>query len=648
MQQGIWTGVGWRRWVCLIVFCAAIFTLSLTSWGRAGGGDSYHGSSRSSHSSGSSGFHGGGGIYVGGGGAGTHLSTTAIVIILIIIVIIVVIKMKYGSRGGADDEEDGGDLIMEQGDHPDQAALAAGLGELCRRDPAFNPEQFCGRVKTAFQQIQSAWAGRDMKPVRHFVSDGIYERYSLQLEIMKGSGVTNRLDGLEIHEATIAAINSDPCYDAIDVYICADVIDWYVDDAGKTVGGSQTPNTFGEFWTFIRRPGAKTLTEHGGLTEHVCPNCGAPLEIVDRCECPVCKAMINSGEYDWVLTEITQECEWKNRPPKAIAGNEALLAQDPGFNVRHLEDRVSVMFYRWIAAQFFADPKYLRKLATDTFLAQQAGFFRPQEDGSHLFYADAAIGRVETAEVVCASELNQVRVQVKWSGHRLRAKVPGLIVPNSEESHLFNQEYVLIRQAGVKSSSRNAMAGAHCPNCGAPETINDSGRCEYCQTPLNDGSRDWALAEVRNFSGFNTVAEAGETLAAAVPDEAVGGVAFLDEKDGESLIAVAASMMLADGAIDPQEEQLLQRFAQQRKMKPERLHAIVEAVRCGEMQVTLPAERSAAVYFLRCLILSCLADGKIVPEERKQLCALAAQMNIPFKEVEMMIKEEKQRLQTGA
>ena len=153
-----------------------------------------------------------------------------------------------------------------------------------------------------------------------------------------------------------------------------------------------------------------------------------------------------------------------------------------------------------------------------------------------------------------------------------------------------------MRRAGVQSSSRNVLSGAHCPNCGAPETLNDSGCCEYCQTPLNDGSRDWTLLEIRNFSGFSAASDAAEALDHA-SDDVLGGINFLDEKDGDSLIAAAAGLMLADGQIDPKEEQLLQRFAQQRKMAPERLHAIVESVKSGDLQLTLPAERAASVYF---------------------------------------------------
>ena len=637
------------------LFVLLLTVTSATLWGRAGGGDGYSGGGGGGGGFGGGGFSGGsgfsGGFSGGGGGIGVpvHLSASAVLLIILVLIVAVVIQMRYAQRETAEAQ-----IIVDRGAAIDQENIDTGLEAIGRRDPDFHPEAFIERVQNAFQQIQDAWMAQDVKPVRHFVSDGIFERYSLQLEMMKASGIVDRMANLTIKEVTIAAVNSDPCFDAIDVYFCISAADWYIDSSGKTVYGSHSPETFVEYWTFIRRPGAKTKAG-GGLTEHICPNCGAPLDIVDRCECPTCKAVVNSGEFDWVLTEITQEIEWQNRPERATAGYDSMLARDPAFNLRHLEDRVSVMFYRWIAAQFFADPKYLRKLSDDAFLTQNAGFFQPQSDGSHLFYADAAVGRVETAEVIGSTHVDQVRVQVKWSGHRARTFVPSLIVPDFASSHLFNQEFVLFRQSGVKSSDRNVLASSHCPNCGAPETFTDSGKCEYCQAPLNDGSRDWVLTDIRNFGGFAVsaapaVASSDENGDAASPmDDAalLGGIGFLDEKDGDSLIAAAAALMLADGAIEPKEEQLLQRFAQQRKMPPARLHAIVESVRSGDLTVALPDSREKSIYFLRCLILLCLSDGRIVPAERKLLCNLAQQMGIPFKEVEMLIREEKARLLAG-
>jgi hypothetical protein len=58
-----------------------------------------------------------------------------------------------------------------------------------------------------------------------------------------------------------------------------------------------------------------------------------------------------------------------------ISGIDALQNSDQTFNPGHIEDRVSVIFYRFIAGQFFADPRYLVKLADPEFMHQYKIFY---------------------------------------------------------------------------------------------------------------------------------------------------------------------------------------------------------------------------------------------------------------------------------
>ena len=75
-----------------------------------------------------------------------------------------------------------------------------------------------------------------------------------------------------------------------------------------------------------------------------CPNCGAPIDINQNANCQHCKAFLRSGEYDWVLCEITQECEWQATKTTNLPGIQQTVERDPDFNTQELEDRTSVMF----------------------------------------------------------------------------------------------------------------------------------------------------------------------------------------------------------------------------------------------------------------------------------------------------------------
>ena len=60
--------------------------------------------------------------------------------------------------------------------------------------------------------------------------------------------------------------------------------------------------------------------------------------------------------------------------------------------------------------------------------------------------------------------------------------------------------FVLKRDINTKTDTRKCFCSSHCVNCGAPETFNSSNYCEYCNTAVNDDTKDWILTEIYNFS----------------------------------------------------------------------------------------------------------------------------------------------------
>jgi uncharacterized tellurite resistance protein B-like protein/predicted nucleic acid-binding Zn ribbon protein len=379
------------------------------------------------------------------------------------------------------------------------------------------------------------------------------------------------------------------------------------------------------------------------LLEGFCPNCGTPIEIADSTECPSCKALVNSGDYDWVLAEITQESEWQFQPPKNIPGLEELRKNDPAFSIQHVEDRCSVMFYRHIAAGFFADSRYIRKLACDDFVKANDSY-QPLPDGRHRFFADAAVGAVEVVEIKNTDTMDNIRVKVKWSGHREDKKIPSLIKPDFDASHLYTHEFILMRDHGVESSSQNVLTSTHCPNCGAPETLSDKECCEYCQTPLNDGRRDWVLADMRPFSGYPRAQTVSHFESSADSLLTASGGPTLSTVDNESILACAAGLMLADGHIDDKEMALLTDMSTAKGVSEKKLQQIINSVSQGTLEVPQPESPEVAQEFLRSMVLMCLVDGKVSSAERVLLKQLVSNMGYSDIDIDQMIKKERNSL----
>ena len=195
---------------------------------------------------------------------------------------------------------------------PPRETLAEDLVALQARDPNFNQQMFLDRAQATFFALQKAWMDRNLEPARVYMSDGIYHRWKMQIDQMIAAHKRNILDNLVIGGTQIVKVSTDPNFDTITVRIDASAADYEVDDTttNKVIYGSKQNQPFTEYWTFIRSAAARTKAGVGAEVTQ-CPNCGAPLSINESGVCSYCKATVTSGQFGWVLDNITQASEWQ-------------------------------------------------------------------------------------------------------------------------------------------------------------------------------------------------------------------------------------------------------------------------------------------------------------------------------------------------
>jgi hypothetical protein len=171
---------------------------------------------------------------------------------------------------------------------------------------------FLDRAQAAFFALQKAWMDRNLEPARVYMSDGIYHRWKNQIDAMIAAHKKNILDNLVIGGVQIVKAQSDRNFDSITVRIDASAADYEVNEtsANKVIFGSRNDQPFTEYWTFTRNAAARTKAGEGAEVTQ-CPNCGAPLSINESGVCSYCKATVTSGQFGWVLDNITQASEWQ-------------------------------------------------------------------------------------------------------------------------------------------------------------------------------------------------------------------------------------------------------------------------------------------------------------------------------------------------
>ncbi len=300
-------------------------------------------------------------------------------------------------------------------------------------DSGYDEAAFVKRASGAFLAIHDAWSRQDMRRARAFISDGVFERFSRQITEYGQRERLDRMASVEIRDAKVLRYRRGQHYDAVFVSFTASAINESVAlRINKVV--SSTPTFFTEVWTFLRRPGVKTR-KSPGFIEGNCPSCGAPLSIVDAAQCVACKARINSGEYDWVLVEITPSNGWKFfGRDRDIPGWPALSAADPGLSLETLEDRATVAFWQWLDAR---------------------------RRGGLDFEQEVVVGSVIVAACEKSVGKDRVHVRVRWEADRYERRDEGepAFIERSQREHVFMFE----RRAGALSDPKT---GLHAPDNG--------------------------------------------------------------------------------------------------------------------------------------------------------------------------------------
>jgi hypothetical protein len=609
-----------RNRVASLLFLFALLLPTTLALARAGGGEGF-----------SDGGGGGGG---GGHGAGGLIYLIYMLIRLIIfypvigipVLILIILFVFYANKQGTTAYQSS--VLRRGGAVIENERKSSIIEQLRQHDPTFDESAFCNRVQTAFTKIQSAWCAQKLSDVQLFLSDGVAERFALQFAEQRDQGYRDQMDGLGIDDVRIADLNCTGLFDEISVRIAAHAADYRVSLAtGKWVRGYPTSQPFVEVWSFLRRRGALTDLTKPGLIEGNCPNCGAAVTMNQTTQCPYCHALLKSGQYDWVLAEITQESQWERASDQAVPNLPDLLQSDDGFAVQALEDRASVIFWRKASADRIGKIDPLRKVAMDPLCEKYTPMLKPPR----RFIADCAVGGVHMISFLPAGAsdpMDRILVQIRWSGTLTSVDASGQATrqnPLVQTSLL-----VLARKPGSRTDADKSITSAHCPNCGAPESQSIENKCAACGTVLNDGSRNWVLAD------WLSLADPAAQALLSAHRATAGSTPAPSHMTG--LLAWAVKMSIADGQIDPRQRTLLEQFAAHSSVPPDELNHLIQAAIRGDLTIPEPATPEEARDWLTAITRMALTDGTLDKREMQLLNLLGSKANLGAYDVELLLK----------
>ena len=463
---------------------------------RSYSGSSSSSSSRSTSSGSSSSSYGGSSGYSGGSstvyvpsssssGSGCNGFTWVVLILIVGVLLYLYLRGRKGGSGPVERATIDVDSKLAQD----------GIRALQQRDESFDPPTFVDRSKAVVAKVNEAWLGGHMGPVRRMISDGVFTRFNTQLGLLKADGLRNVMSDWRVVSADILAAEADDMWDTVHVRIVGAARDTNVqlgtpDDKVQRTLRSQKLDQYHEVWSFIRRRGKKSKKGVPAL-EGQCPSCGAQLPTGDVVKCDYCQALVNSGEHDWVLAEITQPEEWRaGAALDDLPGLDGLRARDATISRQELEDRASVIFWKWIEARSSGKPEKLARFCmkdpADASVA--AALMLKSAKLRDVAVGSAELKSLDPVEDHQKRTFDRAVVEIRWS-----ASVDG------QEPAFDVHEFELSRAADAPQHAKfkRGLCSLDCPSCGGQLSTSDAVTCTYCGNKLSGGKQDWALLAVR-------------------------------------------------------------------------------------------------------------------------------------------------------
>jgi len=493
------------------------------------------------------------------------------------------------------------EMAAQRNTRVDKASTQAWIAALKKEDPEFQISRLFEYSRQIFHHIQSAWFQRDLQAVRPFLSDAVFQRLRIQLRLMQQQGIRDAIADWEVLTLQLVGLEKTPVFDVVHIRIDARIRDtdvpWESSDAHAQEQARKAPlEMFSEVWSLLRRPGVKTQLGWDWV-QGFCPNCGAPFSGGASNQCEHCKAIVNSGNYDWVLAEICQTSEYLPHNLAAERIVEKMRPKDAQLSVQVLENKASLCFWRCIEAISFGNTSPLLKISTAEFrqhFEQQIKAFEKKP------LRHCAVGSIELLGLTQnpADGIDLLGFQVRWSAHA--------------QPLLWHFE--LARSSAAKTPVPLGLATFRCPHCHAPLSDSASTKCDYCDALLEAGEADWVLFQAGPMhASTQRTSIQNSTCETRVPENV----------DHATLLYLLALLAAADGKVAPGELQLLKSLSGRWNVPFSRVELALRIRNPSLFEKMLPPKCEESAQYLRQMVLLIQSDGHIHPAEMKLLARAA-------------------------
>lgn len=174
------------------------------------------------------------------------------------------------------------------------------IDDIKKNDETFNEAIFLSRVDHIFIMLLDSILENDVRNVKHYLSEEIFNKFNDLVNSYKQRNVTRIFDETNVKSTEI--IDSYVSNNMINVVVklTSRYMDYIIDENGNYISGNNTRRIEKEHTiVFSKKLDSKELKE-----ARRCIHCGKTLDINYSGICPYCKEPTDMSDFDYIITQI--------------------------------------------------------------------------------------------------------------------------------------------------------------------------------------------------------------------------------------------------------------------------------------------------------------------------------------------------------
>ena len=416
---------------------------------------------------------------------------------------------------------------------------------------------------------------------------------------------------IEIDNIWIDKIESDGDFDIIHAGISAYANDIFKSELSRSLN-TDVSEDFIEYWSFIRKKSSKNKDLYGTVE---CPNCKAPLDgkNSDVVKCTFCGTLLNNGEYDWILSEITQANDYaasrtSQRKLDHVASEITKNAFAGESSVQLLEDKASNAYLQIVSALATGTTDKVRRFISESFKTK----LKTQKTNDTIAYNRLFLNDVSLVGAGQTETDNLLYISIRSSFQRIKvldkkriSKIDPFVVSKTE--------VLIFKKAMDAGKPKGSLYAGSCPACGAAVEDEFAAKCSYCGTIYSRGSLDWVVEDIISMEEYAGISS--KTMTSSVKSSVIDGVYDIRDYALNNIMMIIA----ADGVFDTRERELAEAAAKRFGYKTTIIGPLFKQAASGRLSIKMPEDRKKREKIYNLMFKAAMADNDLSSDESRLL-----------------------------